>query len=165
MSIFRWVPVVALSVSLIAAACGDGPDDGNTGGSSPVETASADEFGPAPRLRDNVTAISPEHGSQVRRNALTPPNPNAPGGICFDVNFEGFDFGNLQWFRLAVDGVEKTTEITWFPRNNNTEAQGCWVPPDPLSLGVHDVAVTVINPNNPNEPARQRVAWKFEVIP
>src|SRR5207245_754273 len=104
----------------------------------------------------------------VPANQMRNLNLNQPGGICFDVNFDGLDRkGNLQWFRLAVDGAEVTTKLTWFGASDFSRATGCWYPPPPdgLQPGLHQVAVTVQTPSTPNEPTRQLVGWKFEVGP
>ncbi|MCK9518490.1 MAG: hypothetical protein M0R74_05600 [Dehalococcoidia bacterium] len=162
MRFVHWLSALALAFPLLAAACGDGANDAGAAPTASAEAAET-EFGPPPTLKDNITGVRPEHGSTVRPDALRPANPNIPGGICFDVNFEGFDSGNLQWFRLAVDGEEHTTAITWFPRNENTEATGCYVPAEPLSAGVHQAAVSVQNPSNPSEPTRQYIEWRFEI--
>jgi hypothetical protein len=168
MRFLRWVPFVALALALVAVACGDGADaPTSTPTATPAAADSADNgpFGRAPQLGENVTDVAPKHASSVRRATLRPTSFDRPGGICFDVNFEGFDSGNLQWFRFALDGVEQTTELTWFPRAENTQATGCYMPTELPAVGVHEAAVSVQNPSNLSEPTRQVVEWAFEVTP
>lgn len=147
-----------LAVGLVAAACGDGPDEPAT------PTVSSGEWGPEPRMGRNVTRITPPHKGSLTQRETGPGMPDAEAGLCFEVNFEGFDSGNLQWFQLAIDGERRTLDILWIPQRNNEGAVGCFRPKtEPLAEGRHQVAVAVQNPANPGEPAREVVSWEFDV--
>lgn len=132
---------------------------------TPGPTLGPNDFGPAPKLGGNVTAISPRHAVKVPASQTKVLDQTRPGGVCFEGNFDGFEKGNLQWFRMIVDSDEVTPELTWFVAADQKKGTACYYPPDGLETGVHSVAVGVQNPNSPNEPTRQAVGWKFEVTP
>lgn len=153
----------ALAALVALGACGDGPGDGQptpTPGST-----STDGFGPAPTLGSAITQITPAHAAKVSVSSMKNLPPGK--GICFEADFGGLQESG-QWFRMAVDANEVTTKLTWIVATNESPKGGtaCFTPPaDGLSVGMHTAAVSVQNPRNTAEPARQVVAWKFEVVP
>ncbi|WP_322797063.1 hypothetical protein [Tepidiforma sp.] len=146
------------------AACGDGPDvPPATPTAAP--TVNTDEFGPAPKLGGNILKVWPEHGSTVTQAQTRSPNPANPSGVCAEVSFEGTpQYG--QWFRMAVDGVEVTSELTWVIPTREAPKNGrvCYAPPEGLAPGRHEAALAVQDPGNLNAPSKQVVGWAFEVV-
>lgn len=174
--------LLALAVAgftAFAAACGDGP--GVTGtptprtvpttaGRTPDTGASATAWpGPAPRLTANITAITPTHGQQISQADTQSPDAGRPRGVCIEALFKDLPLGEGQlWFRMALDGKEVTdaTGSTWLVPTQAADAIGgrfCYAPRAGFAPGRHTAAVSLQNPNNPNEPARQVVGWAFEV--
>lgn len=174
--------LLATTAAALAAACGG--DDNTTVDSynrlsqsptparsaTPSATGTVDGtttvFGPAPKLGGNVLKINPEHASRVAQATTRAATPDQPKGVCFEADFTGLD-GNLQWFRLALDGEEVTPKLTWAVSSQTSPKGGraCYPLKDGLTVGMHTAAVSVQNPKNPAEPPRQLVAWGFEVIP
>ena len=131
------------------------------------QTADAGPYpGPAPKLGPNVTLITPTNGQSITQLDSQSPNPQRPRGVCFVADFKGLPETGL-WFRMALDGVEVTTKLTWIlaSRDNPEGGRACYAPAEGIKAGRHSAAVSVQNPNNPNEPVRELVAWKFEVTP
>lgn len=164
---FRPVVLFALPLALLAAACGDGPDDG---AETPTAQASApsgssDDFGPAPTLGGNIVKVSPAHAALVKQVSTRSPNATRPNGVCVEVSFEDLPESG-RWFRLALDGTEVTTELTWLVSSNTNPTGGtmCFAPTEGIAVGKHTAAVSVQDPNNIQARSRQIVAWKFEVI-
>ena len=157
------------ALSLLAAACGDGPDAPATPAARPTATPTkaGDPSwpGPPPNLGTNVTAITPAHGQRVTQLDTRSPDPRRPRGVCFQASFEDLP-ENVLWFRMAVDDREVTTEMTWVVATqvNPEGGRGCYAPPEGLPPGRHTAAVSVQNPSNPND-IRELVAWAFEVTP
>lgn len=153
------------------AACGDGADvadpttDASASGSPTVDQG---EFGPAPKLGGNITALSPAYAQRVKQAATRSPDPSRPNGLCAEVNFEdlaGQD--TLRWFRIAYDSTEVTADLTWLVAPNEKDRSGgtvCFAPKEGLTVGKHTAAISVEDPNNPAAPRKQIVAWAFEVI-
>lgn len=168
--------------TLLAAACGDGaappatptvPSAARTAtkaaGPTPAlsaGTVSSNDFGVAPRLGDNVTKISPAHGATVTQKSTQSPNPERPGGVCAEVNFEGLP-ENTQWFRMAIGQQEVTTQLVWVVPNatDPTEGKVCYAPDAGLPAGRYTAAISVQNPRDPTQPTKQVVAWSFQVSP
>ncbi len=67
---------------------------------------------------------------------------------------------------MAIDGTEVTTELTWIVSSNESPTGGtmCFAPEGGLTVGKHDVAISVQDPNNIQARTKQLVAWRFEVI-
>lgn len=181
-----FAPILALcaaaGVAAFAASCGD---DGSTTVDSyrqlsksvtPAASASASgtaaasgtttQFGPAPKLGGNVIKVQPAHAERIAQPLTRAATPDQPKGLCFEASFSGLD-GNIQWFRLVLDGQEVTPKLTWAVSSatNPTGGRACYPLKDGIPVGVHTAAVSVQNPNNPNEPPRQLVGWGFEVTP
>lgn len=149
-------------VLFFAAACGDGDNPDPTPAPSPTRDASA--FGPTPVLGGNILDITPKHASSVKQAATRSPNPNRPEGVCAKVDFKDLpDTG--RWFRMALDETEVTTELTWIVSSNESPTGGimCFAPEEGIPVGRHTAAVAVQDPNNPQAPTRQIVAWEFDV--
>jgi hypothetical protein len=169
----------------MVAACGDGavagPDPTATPEGTPTVSiaftqaptrptlaantpATGGQFGPAPRLGGNISKISPEHAQKIPQFQTRSPNPSRPGGICAEVTFDGLPEYGL-WFRLVLDGVEQTTKLTWVlpTRDDPEEGKMCYAPADGFDVGLHDVAIGVQDPADPNAEPQQIVAWRFEV--
>jgi hypothetical protein len=154
--------------ALLLAGCGDGPDEPAAASTPAVEGTPGipDDFGPAPLLGGNITAIFPEHGKTVAA-ALTKSLVDGDGkGVCAKVTFEGLP-QYAQWFRMAVDGVEVTEELLWIVPTREAPTNGtmCYTPKDGLSAGKHTAAIAVQDPNNPLAESKQVVGWAFEVAP
>ena len=66
---------------------------------------------------------------------------------------------------MALDDKEVTEKLTWVVASatDNTGGRGCYAPTEGIPPGRHSAAVSVRNPNNPNEPPKQIAAWRFEV--
>lgn len=191
----RWL-FVALVVPLLLVACGDGAGDSSppaaantaapptprptTAGSSPVATAARgpDDFGPAPRLGDNVTKVSPEHGTKVTQASTRSPDPVRPGGVCAEVNFEGIEdpppgsglpegaSAKRIWFRMAIGRTEVTPELVWIvPSEDADVGRVCFSPEEGLPIGRTTAALVVQDPFDQSKPTKQTVAWEFEVVP
>jgi hypothetical protein len=164
------IAAALLALPLLAAACGDGPD---APAATPTQRATATPTtagdpawpGPPPNLGTNVTAITPTHGQRVTQLDTRSPDPTRPRGVCFQASFDELP-ENALWFRMAVDDREVTTEITWIvaTRENPEGGRACYAPAEGLAPGRHTAAVSVQNPNNPND-IRELVAWAFEVTP
>ncbi len=173
------------STTLLFSACGDGPDappptsapvitaTPRTGASvvgtaatttgTPAPTRAPNDYGPAPIFGANVKKVSPEWGTKVQQASTRSPDSSRPGGICAEVSFAGLP-ENVLWFRMAVNGVEVTQELTWVAASQQaTEAKMCFAPDEGLPTGRMQVAIVVQNPNNVNEPTREVVAWEFDV--
>jgi hypothetical protein len=129
-------------------------------------TAAVGEFGPAPELGGNVLEVIPAHGARVSQQSTRSPDPQRPGGVCARVSFDGLP-ENAQWFRMQVDNTEVTSQLTWVVANADSPEGGrvCWAPATGLSAGRHTVGIRVSDPKNPAAPAKQTVAWSFEVVP
>lgn len=165
------------SVALLGmalAACGDGSDEETpsptTGGTSPAPTTrpttagSPGAFGPAPNIGGFVLEVYPQHATTVAQAATRSPDPTRPNGVCAKVSFNGLE-ENAQWFRMAVDGLEVTPELTWIVATREDPKDGtmCYAPEEGLKPGRHYIAVSVQDPRNLTAPSRQVVAWEFDV--
>lgn len=167
----RLLAIAALPCALFAfAACGDGPDDADA---TPTPAASATrgipaDFGPAPQLGGNIDAITPGHAQKVTQADTRSPDPARPRGLCAVVNFK--DLGGedtLRWFRMAYDDLEVTGDLTWLVAPETGDRSGgrvCFAPDQGFTVGKHTAAISVADPNNINVPAKQTIAWAFEVI-
>jgi len=151
------------------AACGDGADDTDpTTDPASSATVNQGDFGPAPKLGGNITALSPAYAQRVKQAATRSPDPSRPNGLCAEVNFEdlaGQD--TLRWFRIAYDNAEVTGELTWIVAPDEDDRSGgtvCFAPEEGLTVGKHTAAISVEDPNNPAAPRKQIVSWAFEVI-
>ena len=163
-----------IGLTLIAAAtalaCGDGPDAADTTPTSspslPSGATPTQAIGPNPVLGNYVTAISPGNGDKVTQESTRTLDPQRPRGVCFSASFRETP-EQAQWFRMAVDGQEVTTKLTWVVGSLEGPQAGraCYAPTEGLKAGRHTAAVTVQNPRNFNEPARLTVAWAFDVSP
>lgn len=153
---------------LLLASCGDGPTttvDSVTPQPSVTRSGLEAEFGPEPVLGDNILKVTPAYAQQVKQAATRTPNPNQPSGVCAQVSFDGLpDTG--RWFRMAIDGTEVTTELTWIVSSKDTPTGGtmCYAPEKGIAVGKHDAAISVQDPNNIQAKTKQLVAWRFEVI-
>jgi hypothetical protein len=175
------ISALAALAALVAVACGDRDDEpeatvvvATPTGTRANPTATVPrtqkeiDFGPEPKLGGNILEINPAWGVQVKQAATRTPNPGNPQGLCVKVSFDGTpEYG--QWFRLALDDKEVTAEknSVWIIQTRDQPRDGvfCYAPPEGFAVGKHSAAISVQNPRNPNEPTRQLVAWKFEVIP
>lgn len=168
-----------LAAAAVVASCGDGPDvrptpavrttttttsvDGTPG------TPAAAWPGTAPRLGGNITKISPTHGQKITQFDTRSPDPGRPRGLCIEADFKDLPEGEgTLWFRVAFDGKEVTGSqgSVWIVASRDATTPGgrlCYAPVEGFPVGRHDAAISVQNPNNPGEPPRQIVAWKFEV--
>lgn len=153
-----------LPLLLVFAACGDGPAE-ETPTATPTSTpdSATSGFGPDPKMTTNITNVFPANGQKVTRAETRLPVQDRPAGVCFDVNFDDLPPADARWFRLAIDGAERTDRISWFPNSAGTQATGCFATDDGLEPGRHFVAVSVQNPDNPSESPRQLVSWGFDV--
>ncbi len=158
------VAVGAVSVFLLGG--GDDNSPSSPGATATVSTVTPGDFGPAPTLGDWVLDVFPVHASAIPQSRTRTTNPSSPSGVCFEASFHDLPENTL-WFRMAVDGVEVTTEGVWIvaDRNNAEGGTFCYDPPEGLEVGVHEAAVSVQSPNDTSQPTRQLVGWKFEVIP
>lgn len=151
--------------ALTLAACGDDDDAAPAEATAtPAATATTGPYGPAPVLGDNIIEVSPVHASTVTQESTRSPNPLEPSGVCAKVVFEGLP-QYAQWFRMAVDGTEVTTSLTWIiaTRDNPKDGTVCYAPTEGLTAGRHTAAISVQDPSNPAAPTRQLVAWSFDV--
>ncbi|MGI8925807.1 MAG: hypothetical protein ACR2HN_04075 [Tepidiformaceae bacterium] len=170
MTLRTLLAALALALPALLAACGDGPDKDPppaataTPTSPPVDTG---PFGKAPLLGGNVTKVAPEYAQRIPQAATKPATTQSRAGVCAEVNFEGLTEGNAQWFRMAYDGKEVTVELTWFVTRTDELTDGvvCYAPTAGLAVGLHNAALTVRDPRSSTAPARQVIAWKFEVVP
>lgn len=161
-----------LCATLAFAACGDGADDDDADATPDAETSSTPgipgDFGPAPKLGGNITALRPEHAASVKQATTRSPDPTRPRGLCAEVSFD--DLGGqdtLRWFRIAYDSTEVTGELTWALAPKEEDRSGgtvCFAPTEGLAVGKHTAAISVQDPNSPAAPTKQLVAWAFEVI-
>lgn len=150
--------------AFLLVACGDGKDDDPTPSPGSSATAPAGDFGPAPELGGNILKITPAHATKVTQAATRSPNPQRPEGTCAEVSFKDLpDTG--RWFRMAFDGAEVTTELTWIVSSNENPTGGimCYAPEEGFKVGKHQVAVSVQDPNNVQARTKQIVGWSFEV--
>ncbi|MGE0601108.1 MAG: hypothetical protein AB7J35_15675 [Dehalococcoidia bacterium] len=162
--VFATAPLALLAL----ASCGDGPNktiDSVTPGATTTRSNLEADFGPAPVLGDNILKVSPGYAEQVKQAATRTPNPNKPSGVCAEVSFEGLPQTG-QWFRMALDGTEVTTELTWIVSSTESPTGGtmCFAPAEGITVGKHDAAISVQDPNNIQARTKQLVAWRFEVI-
>jgi len=156
------LPLAALAL----VACGDGGDSEPEATPTIDPTVSIQTFGPAPNLGDNIVKVTPAHATQVTQLSTRTNDPTLPKGFCVDVTFEGLP-GSGQWFRMAFDGQEITTEATWTNIKPSLDAAEtgtvCYAPPEGFKVGKHQAAVSVMDPNT--FETRKVVGWGFEVIP
>ena len=163
------------AIALLIAGCGDGPSSGALPTATGVRPAAAgspgaavtakagDPFGKAPVLDGNITRIAPGHGSTLAQPATRSPDPKRPNGACVEVTFADLP-ENIRWFRMAFDGAEVTTKMTWVAASADaTEGRGCYAPAEGFTPGRHYAAVSVQDPNNPAVKPRQVVGWEFDV--
>jgi hypothetical protein len=166
--------VPGLSLVWLAAACSDTPSSARptaagstaTAPRATVATGATPDLGPAPVLGGYVLKVTPAHAAQVAQATTRSPDAGRPNGICFDANFENTpEYG--QWFRMAVDGTEVTTKLTWILPTQNAPTKGtaCYAPTNGLTVGRHEAAVSVQNPKVPTENPRQTIGWRFDVVP
>lgn len=162
---------VTLCAALGIAACGDGADDDAKSTPGPESTAAPGipgDFGEAPKLGGNITAITPAHAARVKQATTRSPNPSRPNGLCAEVNFDDFaGQDTLRWFRIAYDKTEVTGDLTWALAPKEADRKGgtvCFAPTEGLAVGKHTAAISVQDPNNPAAPTKQILAWAFEVI-
>lgn len=158
------LPGAAALAAFLLIACGDSddPEQSPTPGGS--ATLPVGEFGPEPELGGNILKITPAHATKVTQAATRSPNPQRPEGTCAQVSFDGLpDTG--RWFRMAFDGAEVTTELTWIVSSNENPTGGimCYAPEEGFKVGKHQVAVSVQDPNNIQARTKQIVGWSFEV--
>jgi hypothetical protein len=176
----RTIPVGLLLAALAGflAACGDGPDtpatpilntstpSGATSAASGVASPTP-ALGPAPTLGRYVLSITPGHGEKVTRESTKTLNPARPQGLCFTADFTEAP-EQAQWFRIAFDGQEVTTKLTWIVSTgtaSDKQGRACYAVAEGLSVGRHTAAISVQDPKALNQPARQTVAWAFDVTP
>jgi len=179
MSIRLWFAAAALALAvLVSGACGDSTatDFSKTTPSTatatrtvaaaktPTPAGTPGSFGPAPKLGGNIPKVSPAHGSTVTQASTRSPNPERPGGVCFEADFTDLPENSL-WFRMALDDQEVTVKLTWVVASKDapTGGRACYAPAEGIPVGRHTVAVAVQNPNSTREPTRQLVSWGFEV--
>jgi hypothetical protein len=170
--------LAGLALGFVATACGDGPDAPSTlvpatptlvpamrTATAAAATPTPDLGAPAPKRGANVVRIFPEHGQQVSRASTRPSSTNR-NGVCLEADFKDLP-ENVLWFRMSVDGVEVTTEMTWAVGSTTapTGGRGCYAPVDGLAPGKHSASIAVQNPNNTREPTKELVQWAFEVTP
>lgn len=167
--------LIAPILALLLSACGDGPDKSPAAPTSagttpeagtPVQgTPSATPaLGPAPELGEYILTVAPAHGEAVKQSYFRASDPLS--GVCFDASFEKTP-EYAQWFRMAVDGKEVTTELTWLlpTKEAPTKGKACYSPKAPLAVGRHEAAVSVQSPKNLTQPPLQTIGWRFDVVP
>lgn len=183
-------PLVGLLVAVtlaLAAACGGSSSNktiknaGDIAKNSPSASAAANatptpapsavtEFGVPPVLGGNVTDVAPGWGKSVTHAQTLKADTDKNTAVCGKINFDP-PVQNIQWFRMAVDGTEVTTQATVAVRTDSSDkVQGsaiCWAPKDGkgLSAGIHSAAISVQNPQDPQAAIVQTVSWKFRVTP
>lgn len=167
--------LLAPILALLLSACGDGPEKqpaSSTPGGSPTAAATGGQstpsgtpvLGPAPELGDYILTVAPAHGEAVKPGYFRAGDPLS--GVCFEASFEKTpEFA--QWFRMAVDGKEVTTELTWLvpTKEAPTKGKACYSPKAPLAVGRHEAAVSVQSPKNLTQPPLQTIGWRFDVVP
>jgi hypothetical protein len=81
------------------------------------------------------------------------------------ANFKGLAAGNLQWFRMAFDGVEVTSKLLWAVDSFEKPTGGtvCYSLEQGFPVGRHFVAISVQDPAG--GPVKQVASWGFEVTP
>ena len=132
----------------------------------PTPRPAGSALGPAPKLGNVITKISPEHGKTVTQASTRTPNQRQPGGVCFETDFTRLPEANLTWYRMAFDGKEVTIEVIWVVSDKTTAAKtgrACYAPKDGFVPGRHQLAVVVQDPGNPSAPSLDVVAWEFDV--
>ncbi|MCE7928164.1 MAG: hypothetical protein DYG91_06635 [Chloroflexi bacterium CFX7] len=165
------VPILAV----LFGACGDGPGDPpanpTAAGQTPAATTPAQGtpsatpgLGPTPQLGTYILSVAPAHGEAVKQSYFRASDPLS--GICFEASFEKTP-EYAQWFRMAVDGREVTTELTWLvpTKEAPTKGKACYSPAAPLAVGRHEAAVSVQSPKNLAQPPLQTIGWRFDVVP
>lgn len=158
---FLLVPSILVLI-VLAAACGD-DDDAVV---QPTPTTAAG-FGDAPVLGTHVTALYPQHGAAIRQAETRSPDPQSPQPPCFDADFTGLAKQGL-WYRVLLDGVEVTVDLTWLASTNETpiiHAKGCYATPEGLAPGRHSMQVRVQDPDVPGATPVEVVTWAFDVLP
>lgn len=162
------------------SACGDGPSSrtatptasgsattlATAGPGTPTPRPAGSAFGPAPRLGNVITKLSPEHGKTVTQASTRTPNPRQPGGVCFETDFTKLAEANLTWYRMAFDGREVTIDVIWVVPEQTTAAKNgraCYAPAEGFPPGRHQLAVVVQDPGNPSAPSLEVIAWEFDV--
>lgn len=134
------------------------------GTATPAGTSSV--FGPAPAIDGNITAIKPAHASTVTQASTRSPDPGNPHGVCVSTTFKA-PVQNLQWFRMAVDGVEVTPKLTILVDSANPPkgATLCYAPAEGLKSGRHNAGFSVGDPADLSGKPIQVIGWGFEVGP
>jgi len=160
--------LLAAGLALNAACGSDSNPATATRAASPQAAASTTPgaFGPGPQLGENITAVSPAHAAQIKQALTVTKDPLQPAGVCFEANFKNTPQYGL-WFRMAIDGKEVTTKLSWIvpTRDAPTKGTACYSPDGGFAVGRHNAAVSVQDPGNPNAPALQAIGWEFDVIP
>lgn len=130
----------------------------------PLNTANPSQSPTPARTSTHITAITPQNGAQVRQRATRALSSGGPSGVCFEANWADLPEQRL-WFQMAVDGRLTTTQVDWHVADEAaTEGTGCFAPPQGLKTGLHQVAVSVQDPNANRAPS-EIVSWQFEVVP
>jgi hypothetical protein len=171
----NWIIVIAGALALVAVGAlsvlllGGGDDDGGSGADpDATATLTPGDFGPPPTLGDWVLEVFPIHASIIPQSGTRTPNPNNPSGVCIEASFHDLPQNGL-WFRMVVDGAEVTDSpgAVWIVTTEVNPEGGtfCYAPTEGFEVGVHEAAVSVQDPNNPQAAIRQLVGWKFEVVP
>jgi len=159
--------ILGAVVFVLCAAC-----SGSDALPDPVPTAAppteaTPDFGPPPELGGNVPDVFPAHGTSISQADTVTSNPRFPGPPCFEADFAGLP-EQAQWFRVLVDDVEITPELTWVISASGgpaESARGCHGTSDGLSPGRHTVVVNVIEPSVRGVQPLQVVTWSFDVTP
>ncbi len=134
------------------------------------QPSAVSQFGVPPVLGGNVTAVAPGWAKSVKQAQTLKADPDKNTAVCGKINFDS-PAQNIQWFRMAVDGTEVTTQATIAVLTDSSQTvKGsaiCWAPKDGkgLSVGIHSAAISVQEPNATTAPVLQTVAWKFQVTP
>jgi hypothetical protein len=153
--------VLLVGVAAVVAVLAFGGDD--DGAAVPTSTPDPAGFGPAPILDGNIIEVSPEHGATVTQESTRTIDPNDPRGVCVRVRFEDT---HGQWYRMAVNGEEVTSQGIWDFTRVDVDDTGrlCYDPAEGLPVGRIQAAVSVQDPQVFGAPPREVVGWEFDVV-
>jgi hypothetical protein len=160
------VLIAAIIGAVIILSGGDDDDPASAIGTPTPTRAASDDFGQEPAMTEHIHKLIPEHAASIQK-AQTVQRQNSASGICAEVTYQELPQNNLM-FQMAIDGEivtpETTVEIIVGTLEAPERGRLCYATPEGLSLGVHDAAVAVQDPNNLAGPPTEVVGWKFEVI-